>query len=174
LPLLPLQILWINLITDSSPAFALGVEQADEGIMRRRTIDKQNEGILKGILGFIIIAGITSLLAMMAIFYWEYFLLNESLEKTRTMVMLTSIMFQVLFVFTCRSDKSIFKIGLFSNKWVVFSVILSVLLQFLLLYTPLSSAFGLVPLTAMDWLKVTALGSSGLILFEAYKLIKRS
>lgn len=174
LPLIPLQILWINLVTDSTPALALGLEPSDDALMHKKTEDGNETSILKGILGFILIGGVFAFLADIGIFYWEYFILESSIEKTRTMVMLTSIVYQLLFTFTCRSNKSIFKIGLFSNKWVIYSVGFGFALQFLLLYTPLATAFGVVPIAAMDWLKVFALGSIGLISFEAYKLFRKN
>ncbi len=173
LPLLPLQILWINLITDSTPALALGVEPTDERLMHRKTLDKKGKGILNGILLFIILAGVLAFIADMGIFYWEYLFAGSSIEKARTMTMLTSIMFQLFFVFTCRSDQSIFKIGLFSNKWTVWAVILGIALQLFVIYSPLNTAFSLVPLAALDWLKIIIVSLSGLVFFEAYKLIKK-
>ncbi|MFC1685638.1 cation-translocating P-type ATPase [Nanoarchaeota archaeon] len=173
LPLLPLQILWINLVTDSTPALALGVEKSHVSLMNKKSQESKDKGILSGITLFIVLAGILSFLAMLTIFHWEMNVLNSSKEKVMTMVMLTSIMYQLMFVFTCRSDKSIFKIGIFSNKWIVLSVVLGFLLQILLLYTPLATAFGVTAIGLMDWLKVIGLGASGLIVFEAYKLFKK-
>lgn len=172
LPLIPLQILWINLVTDSTPALALGIESSDDELMTKKVRDISRGGILKGLISFIVIAGIIAFIADIGIFYWEYIILQSGIAKARTMTLMTSIMFQLFFTFTCRSDKSIFKIGLFSNKWVLGAVVLGFALQLLLLYTPLSIAFGVVPLALMDWVKIILISVSGLVIFEAYKLFK--
>lgn len=172
LPLLPLQILWINLVTDSFPALALGVEPAEEGVMQRKPRDPK-EGILKGIIAFIIIAGLLAFLSKLIIFNWEYLLAGAAIAKTRTMVLTTGIMFEMFFVFTCRSDKSIFKLGLFSNKLLLYAVCIAITLHMIAIYTPLSVVFKLVPLGLADWLKVIALSSIGLVAFEIRKILKR-
>ncbi len=172
LPLLPLQILWINLVTDSFPALALGVEPAEEGVMQRKPRNPE-EGILKGIIAFIIVAGLLAFLTKLIIFNWEYLLAGVTIAKTRTMVLTTGIMFEMFFVFTCRSDKSIFKLGLFSNKLLLYAVCIAITLHVIAIYTPLSLVFKLVPLSLADWLKVIALSSIGIVAFETRKILKR-
>jgi len=172
LPLLPLQILWINLVTDSFPALALGVEPADKDIMQKKPRNPK-EGILKGIIAFIIVAGLLAFLSELIIFNWEYLLAGAVIAKTRTMVLTTGIMFEMLFVFTCRSDKSIFKLGLFSNKLLLYAVCIAIMLHIIAIYTPLSLVFKLVPLSLADWLKVIALSSIGIVAFETRKILKR-
>ncbi len=168
LPLLPLQILWINLVTDSFPALALGVEPSDKDIMKRKS--KPKDGILKGAVPFIIIGGVFALFSKILMFLLSYD--NMSIEKTRTMVLTTVVMFEMFFVFSCKSDKSILKKNLFNNKWLIYSVLFVILLQIIVIYTPLRIAFSLVPLTLTDWIKAVAIGSIGFICFESYKIIK--
>ncbi len=168
LPLLPLQILWINLVTDSFPALALGVEHTDPDIMKRKS--KPKDGILRGSILFIIAGGIFALLSKILMFLLSYD--NMSIEKTRTMVLTTIVMFEMFFVFSCKSNKSILKKSLFDNKWLIYSVLFVILLQIIVIYTPLSIAFSLVPLTLMDWMKTAAIGSIGFICFESYKIIR--
>lgn len=181
LPLLPLQILWINLVTESIPALALGVEPADKDVMQKKPRNPK-EGILSGILPFIIAAGSLIFLTMLIIFILMLphnfgaligDALGEAMRHPRTMVLTTSIMFQMLFVFTCRSDKSIFKLGLFTNKWLLYAVGIAIMLHIIAIYTPLSTIFKLAPLGLADWLKVIALSSIGIVSFEIGKILKK-
>ncbi|MBU4502195.1 MAG: cation-translocating P-type ATPase, partial [Nanoarchaeota archaeon] len=135
LPLLPLQILWINLVTDSLPALALGVDTPDPKVMERKPRNPK-ETILKGSIWFLIIAGFLAFLTSLIAFFigMPFDIANgvdlldfNSPSKARTMVLTTSILFQMLFVFSCRTDKqSVFKIGIFSNKWLVGAVSISI------------------------------------------------
>ena len=168
LPLLPLQILWINLVTDSMPALALTKEKGEK-VMESKP--RKEPSILTGIAWFVIVAGIISLLAEIAIFH--YGLANFSIEKTRTMVMFLIIAFESFFVFTCRSNKSLFKIGLFSNKWVIYAVLGIIALQVMLIYTPLAPLFRVVPLSLGEWGLIILAASPTLIVFEAWKLLKK-
>ncbi len=169
LPLLPLQILWINLITDSLPALALTKEKGED-VMNGKP--RKEPSIITGVFFFVLIASLVSLVVEILIF--QYGLENLSIEKTRTMVLMTVIGFTSLFVFTCRSNKSLLKTGFFTNKWLLFSIIAIVLLQAILLYTPLAPVFGVVPLTGKEWSFVFLASLPGIILFESYKLIKRN
>ena len=167
LPLLPLHILWINLLGDSFPALALSAEKG-ENVMNRKPRDK-NESIFKGITKFIIIAGILGFLVTMGAFLLEI----GNLDKARTMALSVVIFYELFLVFSCRSEKSVFKIGLFSNKFLVYAVLFSVLLHVVLLYTFIGSYFSLVPLGVLDWVKVILLGSVGFVYFEVWKLLKK-
>lgn len=168
LPLLPLQILWINLITDSFPALALSLEKAEHDVMQRKP--NKDDNILKGLWFLVVIGAIFASLSFAALFLISL-KLNYPIEKTRTLLLTTIVMFEMFFVFACRSRKSIIKIGFFSNKWLIAAVAFTVLLQVIVIYTPLSAAFKLVPLTARDWLTVMAFGSLGFIAYEIKKLI---
>ncbi|MBL7100538.1 MAG: cation transporting ATPase C-terminal domain-containing protein [Nanoarchaeota archaeon] len=180
LPLLPLQILWINLVTDSLPALALSVDTPYPKVMERKPRNPK-DSILKGSVWFLIIAGFLAFLtSLIAFFIGMPFDLANSVDlldfsspsKARTMALTTAILFEMLFVFSCRTDKqSVFKIGIFSNKWLVGAVSISIILQIIAVHTPLNIAFKLVPLGLMDWVKVTALASLGFIAFEIKKLI---
>jgi Ca2+-transporting ATPase len=168
LPLLPLAILWMNLITDSLPSLALSVEKEEEDIMKRKPTNPK-ESILKGILGFIIIAGLISFVSSLTMFMLFY---QNDLEKARTIALTTSVFCEMFLVFTCRSDKSIFKIGPFSNKFLLYSVIAAVALQMIAIYTPLAAIFGFKALSLLEMVMVTAAASLGFIFFEAIKATK--
>ncbi len=169
LPLLPLHILWINLITDSFPALALVFEK-QENVMKRKP--RQEKSILDSIWIFILVVGIFSLLIKLFIFLYT---INAgwSIEKVRTFVMTTGIMFELFFVYSCRSNTPLLKKGIFSNKWLNYAVLFSILAHIVLLYTPLAGIFKLVPLALSDWLFILPFALSGLVVFEIVKYCKK-
>ena len=165
LPLLPLQILWINLLTDGLPAVALSVDPPEKDIMERPP-RKPNEGVMHGMLDFIIMAGILASISTLGIFLvmlWS----GAPVEKARTMAFTTAIMFELLFVFNCRSEtRSVFRTNPFSNRKLVLAVLVSVLLQFVVVYLPFCQAiFGTVALGTIDWLYVLGFSCLGLFVF---------
>ncbi|MFH1430844.1 MAG: cation-transporting P-type ATPase, partial [Nanoarchaeota archaeon] len=169
LPLFPLQLLWMNLVTDTFPVLSLVFEKEDS-VMKSKPRKEKN--ILDNTWKFIIIAGIVTLLAELVIYIFG---INSTIseEKIRTLILTTGVMFELLFVYTCRSDKPLLKIGIFSNKWLNYAILFSVFLQLVLLYTPLNSVFGVVPLTLKDWLFIIPFAFSGLIVFEGAKYIRQ-
>ena len=175
LPLLPIQILWINLVTDSLPALALGVDPADRRIMERKPRDPR-ETILKGSIAFLIVVTILAFSVTMTGFlsgcWWDT--AYGDIAKGRTMAMMSLIFFELFLVFSCRSDRyPLYEIGFFSNKWLILAVLAAAALQFLILYTPLNIAFKITPLRLGDWAIIGGLGSLGFVVFEAKKIITR-
>jgi len=168
LPILPLQILWINLVTDALPALAL-IKEPGDNVMK--TKPRKEKSILNGIFYFVLAAGIISLIGTLIIFY--YGLANLDIEKTRTMVTFTLVGFEVFFVFSCRSDRTLKELGFFSNKYIFYSIFSIVILQLLIILTPLSSIFGIVNLNLKEWFFVFLASIPSLIVFEAWKLLKR-
>ena len=179
LPLLATQILWINLVTDGPPALALGVDPADEDLMHRPP-RPAGEGVLTSRMW----RGIIFVGAIMAV--GTLFVLDASLpgglvegqgelRYAQTMAFTTLMLFQIFNVINARSDEQSAFVKLFTNGWLWAAVLLSVLLQFLVVYTPfLQQAFGTVPLGGGDWLFCIAVGSSVLWLREISKLIGRA
>ncbi|MFC1682089.1 cation-translocating P-type ATPase [Nanoarchaeota archaeon] len=169
LPLIPLQILWINLITDSFPALSLVFEK-QENVMK--TKPRQEKSILDGIWKFVIIAGVFAFIIGLSIYLIGTYK-GFSIEKIRTMVLTTTIFYELLFIYTCRSKQSLLKTGIFSNKWLNYAVVFSLALHLVLLYTPLASLFGVVPLTIKEWIFILPFAVSGLVVFEVWKLVRR-
>ncbi|MBU0957257.1 MAG: HAD-IC family P-type ATPase [Nanoarchaeota archaeon] len=169
LPLLPLHILWMNLITDSIPALAL-VKEKETGLMNDKPV--KDESLMSGIYSYIIISGVIILAVEITIFLYG---LNSNwdITKIRTMIMTADIMFEMFFIYTVRSDKKFTEIGLFSNKFINYAVLLAIGLQFIVIYTPLNAVFSLSPLTFNDWLFILPFSLSGLVIFEGYKFIRR-
>jgi Ca2+-transporting ATPase len=163
LPLLPLQILWINLVTDSLPALALSVEPIEEHVMKRKP---SREGILKDITGFILIVGVLSLIVDFLFFYWNI----SDIGRARTMVATASVIFQMFVVFNCKSSKSVFKSP--RNDWLIYAVLASIGLHFLVIYTPLNILFNFVFLSIGDWLKIIGVCLIGFLIIEGYKYLE--
>ena len=165
LPLLPLSILWINLVTETLPALALSVEPAEDGIMKRKP---EKDGLFSGIWHWIIIAGILSFISGFLVFVYAQN--HYSLEVARTMAVTSIVFFEWFFVFTCKSDKSLIKTGMMNNKWLIYAVLISAALHFLAIYTPLAIAFSFVSLN-LTQIGITLLGGVfSLILFEGWKI----
>jgi Ca2+-transporting ATPase len=165
LPLLPLQLLWMNLITDSFPAFALSMEK-EEGVMK--TKPRKESGLLHGIWGFIALAGFIAFLSEFLV-YMFCIIKDFPIEETRSIVLTTGVLFELFFVYTCRSNLPLIKKGIFSNKWVNYAVLFSLALQFVLIYTPLGFFFGVVPLSLYNWLIILPAAFLGLVVFELIK-----
>ncbi len=160
LPLLPLQILWINLVTDSLPALALSAEPPEKDIMKRKP---SKDGILKGMTHFIFFAGIVGLIIISIAF-----LMNANdIPKARTMVVTVSISYQMMLSFNCKSNKSFFNFS--GNKYLIYAVLISSALHLALLYSPLNSIFGFVHLTGYEWIQIIGLSFAGFVSMEILK-----
>ncbi|MCL5018568.1 MAG: HAD-IC family P-type ATPase [Candidatus Pacearchaeota archaeon] len=168
LPFLPLAILWMNLITDSLPSLALAVEKEERDIMKRKPIN-HNGNILSGVGKFILIAGVFSFILT----FGAFILFQADLEKARTIALTTAIFCEMFVVLSCRSEReNIWKIGLFSNKFLVFSIITAVSLQLIAIYSPLSEIFGLEAISLIELLLIAAASSLVFIVFETAKFFK--
>jgi len=168
LPLLPLQILWMNLVTDSLPALSLVFEK-EEDVMK--TKPRGEKSLLEGIGKFIVTAGILTFLIELIV-YLTGVAIDLPIEKTRTLILTTAILFVLFFAYACRSNKPMSQIGLFSNKWMNYAILVSILLHLILLYTPLAIIFNVVPLTIKDWIFILPFAVSGVLFFEVGKIIK--
>jgi len=160
LPLLPLQILWLNLITDSFPALAISTELPEKEVMRRKP--RKNEDILHGVKLFIILAGFLAFVICLIAFWINI----ESLDKARTMALTTSVIFQMVLVFNARTSKSAFKSF---NKYIVYAVGLSLLLHVLLIYTKLNVLFSLTLLGIIDWIMIIGMCTACFFILEFAK-----
>lgn len=154
-PLLSMQLLWINLVTDSLPAISLGMEAVEDDVMDHKPKQK-NEGIFaKGLGVKVVLQGV-----MFAIITLVGFVIGEkvmgTIEGGQTMAFTVLSLTQVLQAYNMRSDHSIFKIGVFTNHKLNWSSLISVLLVAFVLFTPVRIAFGLVLLE--PWLYLVALG----------------
>jgi Ca2+-transporting ATPase len=159
-PLLAVQILWINLVTDTAGDVPLGLEPkiGDELKQppRHPTIGLMYPGLLVRIMVMALLIGLGAFL----IFSWGSQHLN--IEEARTLAFCSIVAFEWLMAFSARSDEyTVFKLGVFRNRALIFSIGLAVLLQIAVVYVPfLQAAFGTFPLTLRDWgIVVLAAGS---------------
>ncbi|MBP1156103.1 MULTISPECIES: calcium-translocating P-type ATPase, SERCA-type [unclassified Paenibacillus] len=158
LPLVPIQILWVNLVTDGLPAMALGVDQAEKDLMQQKPRPAK-ENIFARRLGWKIISrGILIGLCTLAAFYITLKQGGDSpdaLVKAQTVAFVTLVMAQLIHVFDCRSSRSIFHRNPLQNVWLVLAVVSSLLLMLPVLYVEqLQPIFKTVPLGGFDWLLV--------------------
>ncbi len=161
LPLLPVQILWINLLTDGVPALTLTVDKKDKDIMSRKPRNPR-ETITSGRKPFILAGGALLLLISLISFISG---LNESMEKARTMALTVIVVFELVYVFNCRSEtKSVFRNNPFSNKYLILAVVITLALHVSIIYIPeLSALFKTVPLGLTDWGFIVGLSLTGLL-----------
>lgn len=170
-PLLPMQLLWINLVTDSLPAIALGMENVETGVMNEKPRPK-NEGIFAhgtgirvGLYGF-----------LFAFITLAGFVIGENIygseEGGRTMAFMILAFSQIFQAFNMRSYRSLFKIGVFSNRNMNLAALISSALMVLVLFTPLSVAFELVYLPARAYIIGLALSLVSIPLLELAKALK--
>lgn len=153
LPLLPVQILWVNLITDGLPALALGIDKNGSDIMCRPPRSR-NDGIFsKGLSKKIIIKGIQ--IGFSTIFVFSLILFSRhDLELARTMAFTTLVFSQIFHVFDCRSEYlNCIEAGIFKNKYLVGAVTCSILMHISVIYHPFfNRVFSTVAITFEDWL----------------------
>lgn len=174
LPLTPLQVLWMNLVTDGLPAMALGVEPTDKDVMNRGPRDPQ-ESIFARKLGLKIVSqGLFIAVCTLAAFAGGL-VLSADLAKARTLAFTCLIMSQLMYVFHCRSEaKTISEIGLFTNPYLVGAVAVSALMQIAVVHVSrLARIFGTVALSGVEWMIVLVLSGWSVILMVAARWLWR-
>lgn len=166
LPLIPVQILWVNLVTDGLPALALGLDQP-EGDLMNRPPRPVKEGVFARGLGFKIISrglliGIVTFIA----FASAYQNGQHHLEYARTIAFMTLVVAQLIHVFDCRSEHSVFARNPFQNMYLIGAVISSLALLIPIIYfEPLQTIFSTVPLRTNDWIGIVTLSFIPTVLF---------
>jgi Ca2+-transporting ATPase len=172
LPLIPLQILWVNLVTDGLPGLALAVEKGDSGVMERSPFHPQESIFSRGIGKQIIWIGILMGVVSIAVGRIAYEIEGVPWQ---TMVFTTLVLSQMGNALATRSSRdSLFKIGIFSNRLMVWAVLLTFFLQLLLIYVPLfQSIFKTEPLTVTQLLICLMASAIVFVILELYKWVKR-
>lgn len=169
IPLIPLQILLMNLLTDGLPALALSAEKSDEGIMQRKPRDPKEPPLTMPTYLLIISLGIVMGLGTLFMFI-QY--LPQGIVKAQTIAFTTLVMFEMFAVLGSRSLKPFSKMNPFTNKYLTLAIISSISIQIALIYTPLLQIpFGTTPLNMMDWLGIILISSLGYIVMEGSKFI---
>ncbi len=168
-PLLSMQLLWINLVTDSLPAIALGMEAVEADVMDKKPKPK-NEGIFANGFGVrVVLQGCMFAALTLIGFYigWK----THSTEYGQTMAFMVLALSQIVQAYNMRSEHSLFKIGPFTNKNLNLAALASTLLVALVLFTPVGKAFGLVTLAARDYLISLGLILVPLVVMELSKAL---
>jgi Ca2+-transporting ATPase len=183
IPLTPIAILWINLVTDGPPALALGFDAPPEGIMDRPPRDPDSNLLDRNMTIMIMVGGILAALVSMFVYLnvlWMNFgfipqitgpavdwALPENAEillMGRTATFVTMVLFQLLWVWNCRDERHpVWRTNFKKSKWLFVAVMISFLLTLAVIYTPLSIAFGMVPLSLDYWILITIASLVGLL-----------
>ena len=173
LPVIAVQILWINLITDGLPPMALSLEAPDRGLMKQKPA-KAKEGLVSkrmiiASLGLGLLIAIQSL----GVLYWA--LGNGTpLPKIQTLIFTLVVVSLMFNAFNWRSERySVFSLGIFTNKSLIYAVLSTILLQLAAIYVPfMQMAFRTVPLSLSDWAMIIPLASTTLIAMEFTKYLE--
>jgi Ca2+-transporting ATPase len=176
IPLTPIQLLWLNLVTDGAPALALGLEKGDPDIMDRPPRPPKEPVINRDMLIGIIVQAIVMTGAVLGAFIYGLNRFPGNLAAAQTIAFTTLVVSELLRAFTARSEQySLFKIGLLTNKWMLWAVGSSLLLLLAVIYTPfLQTFFNTIPLTFIDWITLAPAMMLASIAAELTKLYLRS
>ncbi|MFA7685674.1 MAG: cation-translocating P-type ATPase [Candidatus Gracilibacteria bacterium] len=182
LPLLPLQILWINIATDALPALALGTTKARENIMEDKPRPK-NENIFRKFLHFIIIAVLIKVLGNLAVYFYglDQDISNgvdmtslSSHSHARTLVFTGIVLFELVFAFVCTAEKSPTIKGIFSNKKLLGAVSISLIIQIIVIYTPfMQKIFKTTSLSLMEWIVLFFIACSAFLVPPITNITKK-
>jgi P-type Ca2+ transporter type 2C len=153
LPVTAIMLLWINLVTDGLPALSLSVDPIPKDLMKKPP-KKATERIMnKSMMFNVVYVAVLITIAVLGLFYWgmvKYSSLEPSIfiQKIQTISFTAIIVMEFVRLYTIRSE---YKLGIFSNKYLVLAVLASILLQLVIIYSPLNVFFGTLPLSITDW-----------------------
>ena len=167
-PLLAIQLLWVNLVTDSLPAIALGLEPPEKGIMDRKPIDSKKGIFADGLWGKIVTEGI--MIGMLTLIAFSIGNKYYGLEVARTMAFISIGLLELIHSFNIKSEKSIFKTNIFENKFLIGSFLLGIVVQLIVAIIPqLAEIFKLVPLNQTQWIITLAISILPIPIMELQK-----
>ncbi len=167
-PLLAIQLLWVNLVTDSLPAIALGLEKEDKNIMNRKPRDSRKGLFADGLWAKIFAEG--TMLGVLTLVAFSIGNKLYGLEVGRTMAFVSLGVLELVHSFNIKSEESIFKVGLFENKYLMGAFLLGTALQIgVVIIPPIAKIFDLVPLTRIQWLYTFGISILPLIIMEIQK-----
>ena len=174
LPIMPIQILWINMTTGGALGVVLALEHKEKGIMSRRPRDPSTPILTPELLWRVVIVGALILVTAFGLYEWE--LANgASLNAARTVALNVVVMVEIFYLFNCRSlTHSMFRVGFFSNPWVHLGVAAMLAGQLLITYIPaLNPIFYTAPIGLDAWVRIVAAGFAGYLLIEIEKWLRR-
>ena len=176
LPLVPMQILWMNLVTDGLPAIALGLDPTDRDLMLQKPRNPREGVFARGLLKRILFSGTVISLAALLVFVFSLWYYSGDELRSRTMAFSTLVFAQLVFSFQCRHEhRSVFAMGVWGNLWLIFAVLLSAGAQVFIVYNSfMANIFQTVPLTVDDWLLVGLFAVLPLFVETALRLVKQA
>lgn len=171
-PLLAIQLLWINLVTDSLPAIALGLEKPETDIMNKKPRNSKKGIFADGLWQRIITEGtMLGILTLVAFSVGNYL---YDIEVGRTMAFVSLGLLELVHSFNIKSEETIFKVGLFENKYLLGAFILGALLQIVVVVIPsVAEVFKLVPLTQVQWMYTFGISILPLVIMEIQKAFNK-
>lgn len=179
-PLRSIHILWVNLVTDTFPALALGVDPEEPGVMKEKPRGKK-EGLFHGMLPFLLLNGLLIGVITLAAFVIGLNGVTSNVPENvlmhaQTMAFITLSFSQLIHSFNFRSmNQSVFKVGIFKNKFLLASTLVGIIIQVLIVSIgPIAKMFSVQSLGSMDWIIVAGLSLLPLIINELVKLFKGS
>ncbi len=172
-PLLAIQLLWINLVTDSLPAIAIGLEKPEKDIMKRNPVDSKKGIFADGLWNKIITEGI-----MIGIFTLVAFSIGNKyfgLQVGRTMAFLSIGFLELVHSFNVKNEKSIFESGLFENKFLIGSFVLGIFIQTIVVVVPyFAKVFQVVPLNGIQWIITICISLFPIPVIELQKFLNEN
>ena len=169
-PLLAIQLLCINLVTDSLPAIALGLEKPEKDIMQRKPIDSKKGIFANGLWNKIILEG--TMIGVLTLVAFSIGNKYYTLEVARTMAFLSIGFLELIHSINVKNEKSIFETGLFENKYLVGSFVLGIFVQAIVVVVPaFAKVFEVVPLSLTQWIITIAISILPIPVIELQKKI---
>ena len=169
-PLLAIQLLWINLFTDSFPAIALGMEPAEKDIMNRKPNDSKKSIFADGLWEKIFVEGF--MIGILTLFAFSLGNKLYGLQVGRTMAFISLSMLELVHSFNVRSEESLFKAGLFKNKYLIGAFLIGTILQVGVVVIPkIADIFDVVLLNNKQWIYTAIISILPLVIVEIQKKI---
>jgi Ca2+-transporting ATPase len=175
LPLRPIQLLWLNLVTDGAPALALGMEKGEPDVMRRPPRPAKEPVINREMLAGVIVQSVVMTAAILGAFLYGLRRYPDNLAGAQTVAFTALIVSELLRAYTVRSERlSVFRIGLFSNSWMQLAAGSSLLLLLAVIYIPFfDPIFSTIALDAQDWLVLLPFAFASSVAAELLKWFLR-
>jgi len=174
IPLLPIQILWVNLVTDGLPAIALGLEPPEKDIMMRPPRGAGHNIFSDGLLSLIVLRGILLSVSTLAV-YASILYFTRDITLARTGAFVTLVLTQLTHVFECKSEhKTLFEVPLFNNIFLVLAVLCSLTMILSVVYLPfLQPVFKTTALSLNEWLLVFGFSALGPVVSSIFRSRKK-
>lgn len=174
IPLVAIQLLWLNVVTDGIQDFAMSFEKAEDDILQKKPRDPKESIFDKSLFREVVISGLT--IGLIVLFFWKYLIVNMDMDiiLARTYVMTLLVFIQNIHVFNCRSEsKSAFKVPVKSNPFLIFGVSATILLHILVMENSfLAKILQLKSLALGEFIRIFIVALVVLLVMELYKIIK--